>query len=338
MVAAEKTAERDLSRRLPAFLAAEEIAGGVVLISGPKGRFVITAGISDRQSEEAVHEHTRFYAASTGKMFIAAGILSALDDGQIALDDPISPFLATINGAHQMDRAGPVTIRQLLDHSSGLPEYLTDGFAEASWNDPVRRWAVSDALAFAYYDRAIPAGEVPEYTNTNYLILGHILASLDGSLEQSLQARVFDPAGMASTTLGAPNDPGPNFARGYDEDGRDVSAFGWNSILGDGPAITTVGDLEAFARALFGSEIILSTHARNAMIAPSALDPYYGLGTSVEEDQLGTWYGHSGGYDGFEADLRYYPDHDLVLAYMVNGNQVSDVSFLDIAASWYARQ
>ncbi|CAN0605539.1 unnamed protein product, partial [Ectocarpus sp. 12 AP-2014] len=107
---------------------------------------------------------------------------------------------------------------------------------------------------------------------------------------------------------------------------------------GDGPVITTVGDLEAFARALFASQRIISFASRDDMTTPSALEPYYGLGVGLDEDDFGIFYGHSGGYDGFEADLRYYPDHDLVLTYLTNGNQLSDSDLLDLVADWHFNQ
>lgn len=328
----------DLQALFADWLDEEEIAGGVLLISTPNQRLIVTAGVSNTQTQTPVAPDTRFYAASTGKMMVAAAILTAVDEGRIALDDPIDGFLATLEGADQLDRAGTVTIEQLLNHSSGLPEYLTDGFFDASFDAPTTRWSAADALAYAYDDQAVPPGRRFEYTNSNYVILGHILETLDGSLAQSLQRWVFRRADMMSTTVGAPPDPGPQFAHGYDVDGEDVSALGWNSILGDGPVVTTVGDLEAFARALFASQRIMSFASRDDMTTPSALEPHYGLGIGIDEDDFGIFYGHSGGYDGFEADLRYYPDHDLVLTYLVNGNQLSDSDLLDLAADWHFNQ
>jgi D-alanyl-D-alanine carboxypeptidase len=313
----------------------EGIAGGVLLIAAPDERYVVAAGLANTETGEPVTPDTRFYAASTGKMMVAAAVLAAVDEGRLALNDPIDGFLATIDGSEALDRAGSISIEQLLNHSSGLPDYLSDAFAEASFSNPERRWTPADALAFAYDGSAIPPGEQFEYTNTNYLILGHILATLDRSLAESLQRWVFRRADMRASTIGAPPDPGEEFAHGYIENGEDVSALGWNSVLGDGPVITTVADLEAFARTLFSSERILSAATREDMVSPSPLEPYYGLGVSIENDDYGLWYGHAGGYEGFEADLRYYPEHGLVLAYLVNGNQRSDVSVLDEAADWF---
>ncbi|MEQ8658368.1 MAG: serine hydrolase domain-containing protein [Hyphomicrobiales bacterium] len=335
---AKSGAEVELQALFADWLDEEEIAGGVLLISTPDQRLIVTAGVSNTQTQTPVAPDTRFYAASTGKTMVAAAILTAVDEGRIALNDPIDGFLASLDGTDQLDRAGTVTIEHLLNHSSGLPEYLTDDFFDASFAAPTTRWSAADALAYAYDEPAIPSGDRFEYTNSNYVILGHVLETLDGSLAQSLQRWVFRRADMMSTTVGAPPNPGDEFAHGYDVDGEDVSELGWNSVLGDGPVITTVADLEAFARALFTSQRIISFGTRDDMVTSSRLEPYYGLGVGIDEDELGIWYGHSGGYDGFEADLRYYPEQDLVLAYLVNGNQLSDSDFLDAAADWHFDQ
>lgn len=335
---AKSGAEVELQALFADWLDEEEIAGGVLLISTPDQRLIVTAGVSNTQTQTPVAPDTRFYAASTGKMMVAAAILTAVDEGRIALNDPIDGFLASLDGTNQLDRAGTVMIEHLLNHSSGLPEYLTDDFFDASFAAPTTRWSAADALAYAYDEPAIPSGERFEYTNSNYVILGHVLETLDGSLAQSLQRWVFRRTDMVSTTVGAPPNPGDEFAHGYDVDGEDVSELGWNSVLGDGPVITTVADLEAFARALFTSQRIISFGTRDDMVTSSRLEPYYGLGVGIDEDEFGIWYGHSGGYDGFEADLRYYPEQDLVLAYLVNGNQLSDSDFLDAAADWHFDQ
>lgn len=324
-----------LTSLLEGFMANEEIAGGVTLVSSPQGRYVAVTGASDVQTNQRVEPHTRFYAASTGKLFVATAILSAAEEGLLSLDDPMDRYLEGLSAAQSMQRADPVTIRQLLNHTSGLPEYLTDTFLDASYAAPDTRWTPNQALAFAADEAVRPAGEHYSYTNTNYVVLGHILAQLDGTLEASLQQRVFGPAGMATTSVGTPNTQSPDLAHGYDQDGSDVSALAWNSVLRDGPAITTIGDLEAFALALFSQRALLSPDFLEEMLTGSPQDRFYGLGVVIGSDDLGVWYGHAGGYDGFEADLRYYPQHDVVLAYVVNGNQQSDVSFLNTAARWY---
>ncbi len=336
--AAQDTYQAELEELFAEILREEGIPGGVLLVSAPNERYMAAVGVANLETGQPVTPDTRFYAGSTGKMLIAAAILVAVDEGRIALDDPIDRFLASIHGADALDRAGLVTIEHLLNHSSGLPEYLGEDFFIASYDVPETRWTVAEALSYARGKEAIAPGTRFEYTNTNYVILGHILATLDGSLAESLQRWVLRHAQMSATTIGAPPNPGDLFAHGYSPDGQDVSALGWNSVLGDGPIMTTAADLEAFGRALFTQQTIISNATRRVMGTPSELNPGYALGLVIGLDDFGIWAGHAGGYDGFQADLRYYPQSDLLLTYLVNGNQQSDVDILTEAAAWFFSQ
>jgi D-alanyl-D-alanine carboxypeptidase len=71
------------------------------------------------------------------------------------------------------------------------------------------------------------------------------------------------------------------------------------------------------------------------MLKGSQREKSYGLGIEIESDEFGKWYGHSGGIEGFEADFRYYPEHDLTIAYAVNGNQIEGEVLSDLIAQWY---
>lgn len=328
--------DSNVQRLLDSFVISEEIPGAVLLISAPDGRWLVTSGVANLETEAPVSPETRFYAASVGKMPVAAAILSLVEDGALSLDQEVWPLINDIAGIERLENADGVTLAQLLNHTSGLSEYLIDEFASTSAAAPAQAWSPDEALIFAYDDPA-PArvGQVFEYTNTNYVLLGHILATISGSLEAALTRHVFNPAGMVESSVGA--DEGDwLLARGYIDGGQtDVSLQGWNSVLGDGPVITDVLDLEKFTFALFRDERIVSSDFLEQMTTGSYLEESYGLGIGIDEDDWGEWFGHSGGYDGFEADVRYYPDDEVALIYLSNGNQVSEESLLQLAADWY---
>lgn len=326
----------ELQQMLDSFVASEEIPGAALLISAPDRRWLVTSGVADLETETPVTPKTRFYAASVGKMPVAAAILSLVEEGTLSLDQEVWPLVDDIAGIERLENADIVTLVQLLNHTSGLSEYLVDEFASASAAAPAKVWSPEEALAFAYNDPA-PAdiGQVFEYTNTNYVLLGHILATISGSLEAALARHVFDPAGMVDSSVGA-DESDKLLARGYIDDGQtDVSLQAWNSILGDGPIITNVLDVEKFTFALLRDERIVSAGLLAQMTTGSDLEESYGLGIGVDEDDWGEWFGHSGGYDGFEADVRYYPDDEVALIYLSNGNQISEESLLQLAADWY---
>ncbi|VAW16070.1 Beta-lactamase class C-like and penicillin binding proteins (PBPs) superfamily, partial [hydrothermal vent metagenome] len=171
-----------------------------------------------------------------------------------------------------------------------------------------------------------------EYSNTNYVLLGHILAGIGGSLEAALEEKVFSIAGMMETSVGRPKSSS-QLARGYIEDDfLDVSDLAWASVLGDGPIVSTAGDLAKFVLALFRDEKIISAKLLRQMQTGSAADESYGLGIGIDGDEWGEWFGHAGSYDGFEADFRYYPDDEVVFVFLTNGNPLDEDPILDAAA------
>ncbi|MCF4098711.1 serine hydrolase domain-containing protein [Maritalea mediterranea] len=321
-----------LTRELTQFLNVPDVDGAVFWADLDGEQIELAAGQVQRDPFMATTSQHRFYIASSGKMMVAAAILHHVASGQLELDELAWPHINNIEGIDRLENADRVTIRQLLQHTSGLAEYLSDEFDTASWDDPTHQWAVAEALSFAYDEpAAFPPGTDYEYTNTNYVLLGHMLAQLDGSLAQSLDRHIFTPANMTQSTVGA-NANAPNLARGYDRDGEDASALAWASTLGDGPVVTTAGDLGRFLRALFQENSILEPDMLSLMLQGSRHEPTYGLGVGVQSDEWGTWYGHSGAYDGFEAFERHYPERRATLVILLNGNPAQDGNFLDRAA------
>ena len=324
-------------RILDRYLEKEGLPGGVLLASGPGGRLVVVSGVADRRTKKPVDADTRFYVASIGKMAVATATLQLVEEGALSLDDIAAPLATGVPGLEKLPNVRKATVEQLLNHTSGIPDYLTDDFYKLYYRT-TRPLAPADALPFAYGEKpANKPGKAYEYSNSNYVLLGAIIAAADNlPFDVALQRRVFDRAGMTGATVGA-DAKDPTLAHGYadpEETGklRDVSRGAWLSHLGDGPLVATAADLERFAFALFRDGKLLRRKTLARMTAPSALEAGYGLGVEIGADAGGDWVGHTGRDDGFEAELRYYPDHKTVLALLTNGNAESDDSALDKAA------
>ncbi len=320
-----------LQRLLDRFIAEEELDGGVLLVSGPDLRRVVVSGIADRRGERPVTEDTRFYVASVGKMATAAAVMQQVEEGLLSLDRPVRD-LAPDLPLGKVANANRARLVHLLDHSSGIPDYVTDAYEEDEAAKPERLPRSGALLAYAAGEEATgPVGGHYEYSNSNYVLLGHIAALRDGvPFAQVLRSRVLERAGMGSTTVGAdPRDR--SLAHGYTEDG-DVSRRSWAATTGDGPLVTTAGDLERFVFALFRDNRLLKPETVRRMMTPSENEEGQGLGVALWKDRWGRGVGHDGRYDGFEADVRYYPGRRTALIFLTNGNQQSDESLLDAVA------
>jgi D-alanyl-D-alanine carboxypeptidase len=292
------------------------------------------------KSGHPVTAKTRFYIASTGKMMVAAAILAGVEKGELDLDAAIWPLVNDLPGAGSLPEVEHVTLRQLLNHTSGFPDYLSDDFVEAASREPHRRWSEADVLAFAYDAPSHGApGSVFEYSNTNYVLLGHILKRFYPDMKKALGHSVLAKAGMQSTSVGASQDE-PDLAHGYAgvSNRTDSSQQAWARSTGDGPLVGTAGDVARFMRALLRDDKIIGTDLLEEMLTGSEQEEGYGLGIGIDGDEWGDWYGHAGSDDGFEADVRYYADADVVIAFTVNGNIHSDADLLDQVAEAYFDQ
>lgn len=327
----------DYRSALEGFLKENGLAGGTLYVRGPDTEIEVVAGLADIETRRPVTPDTRFYIASTGKMVVASAVLARVENGELDLDARVWPLVRDLPGIDALEGIGEVTLRQLLNHTSGLADYLDDSFADAALVHITRRWSEAEALAFAYGEPAYgEPGEVFEYSNSNYVLLGHILKRRSADLEAALRESVFIASGMRSTLVGA-SGAETDLAHGYagNSGDTDVSQLSWASVLADGPLVSTARDVARFLQALLRDGKILGSDMLEAMLAGSEQNQSYGLGIGIGRDDWGDWYGHAGSYDGFEADARYYPDADLVIVYTVNGNSVTDADLLDLAAGIY---
>lgn len=238
------------------------------------------AGVVERGGTEPASADDQVRIASVTKSMVAAVVLQLVDEGKLQLDqqvDELAPGLLP----------KPVTVRQLLDNTSGLPDYFT-GFDSASAiasraDDVVTDdRLIADALAMPWLTE--PGTEF-SYSNTNYVVLGRIISEIDGkSVGESLQDRIFGPLGMTNTSYPTDAEMGDNALHGYAlENGiyTDVTEYE-PSIWSSGAAVvSTVVDINTFYRALFDGTLV----PRPLIDAMQVLNPSsYGLGLLIGRD------------------------------------------------------
>jgi D-alanyl-D-alanine carboxypeptidase len=243
---------------IDAILEDGDIAGAVVLIEGPEGRRVITRGVTDRESGAPIPEHAQLRIASIGKIHTAAVIHSLIAEGLVSLDDRLADHVAP----HWVDgiaNAQTATVRQLLTHTSGIPDYYDD-----VWFQTVNTVQGNTPQRTLGYIHGRPAefspGEGYGYSNSNYQYLALIAEAVSGeSFGALMHARIIAPLDLEATSYnqalnggdlihgyGAPNNPE-----------RDVYALIENHGP-DGGVFTSASDLADTLIALFSSEGELS--------------------------------------------------------------------------------
>ena len=283
---------------------------------------IAVRGLADINNNIPAKTDDRYRIASITKSFVATLMLQLVEEGLVALDDPIADYLPD-EIVKRVENADSATIRQMLQMTSGIYSYTdSDAFADAVYDNPSYMWTVAETITFVYDEEAyFPAGEGYEYSNTNFNLAQIIIESVTGeTLAQELQANIFDPLGMDSCFLETPDKFAQNMVRGYDydEDYEDVTEINDGIGLGDGGIVCSAQDLAKFPTGLVNG--LLSEDSLDAMF-DTVDDGYggqYGLGIGYDETDFGTMIWHDGATSGFQSSMQYLPDEDLVVVVLTN--------------------
>ena len=292
-----------------------------------------SAGLADVAAGRLVTADTAFPVASVSKTFTAAVILALVEDGTLDLDTSAKAYLASL----RIDPA--ITIRELLDHTSGLRDFFFGfGVDKALLSKPARTWDAARSLKYLGKPYSKP-GVSWHYSNTNYLVLGMVAEAVGhASIADQLRTRFLTPLGLDHTYYQAVERPRGPVVHDYRflgaaralpaidlSDGTAVVPF--TSVVtaagAAGSIATTATDVAHWARALYGGSI-LAPSTRNAMLddilRTAKLKPAigYGLGVqSVVVDGVPTL-GHSGRYLGARAVVRWLPEQRMAIAVLTN--------------------
>jgi D-alanyl-D-alanine carboxypeptidase len=312
--------EEQMAGILEAHRAEGEFVGAVLALRKADGTTVtVTSGHKNLSDDsDPVDPSIPWGIGSATKTFVAVVVLQLAEEGAIDLDAGIDRYLPNLPGA---DR---ITPRQLLQHTSGLAEYLELPAVQA---DAKRPWSPSELIAAAEATgRAGEPGDPFHYANTNYLVLGEIIEQVtDNSWEVETRERILDPLGMVNTRLGAKDGtPGFGLVDGTFVDYTDR----WHPSLGGaaGALQATSSDLLLFAEALAEGRLLsAASQAQMATFIPgwdlSAFGVRHGYGLGLEEyatEEL-TVYGHLGSASASSSFIGY-ADGTAVVVMMNSDN------------------
>ncbi|SFC03220.1 D-alanyl-D-alanine carboxypeptidase [Flexibacter flexilis DSM 6793] len=299
------------------------------------GQWLGAAGKADINNNIAMQPCMTSRMGSTIKMFTATVTMLLYQEHKINLDEKISNYLKA-SYIHKIRNAETATIRQLLQHSSGIYNYIQNPkFQTASMNDLKREWRAGDLLPYAYHQPAyFAAGTDVRYSNTNYILLGLLIEQIEGQpLHEVFEKRIFNPLGMTKSLFAAKNPVPNNIARGYIDLYSNFKIIestyfsGWDYYTADGGLISNPYDMSLFFRKLINGEII-SQPLLNEMLTwktPKEQDAdffpiAYGLGIFKMTTAKGDVYFHSGDAIGYYANMMYIPSSKSVIVYAVNSN------------------
>lgn len=290
-------------------------AMGSITIS--KNRTVIyerTIGFRDELNgnRTPADAHTNYKLWSITKTYAATMIFQLIQEGKLSLETTLEGFYP------QIPNAETITIEQMLAHRSGIFDYVND-IDEELTNELQSYESTIDLIAS--FEPNFQPNEDFRYSNSNYLLLGHIIETLDGTpFEVSLFNRISSKIGLTSTYFGANSlNETQNKANTFEyskhwEASPEEMSYNGHLSTADGGIVSTTKDMAVFIEALFDGKLISKT-SLNEMLKG---DESYRLGImTTQYDEL-TGYGHTGGWIS-ESSLFYYPDEELTIAYATNG-------------------
>ena len=297
------------------------VPGAVVLVTTPDDRWETAVGVTDLETGEPMETGLRWPLRSITKSFTVTLVLQLADEGLVDLDDTIDTYVDGVPNGDQ------VTLRQLADMSSGLPDYTNEAFIDAFSTDPERQFSVEELLAFATAEpaRAEP-GTDRVYTNTNTLLLGEVVEEATGQpFAEALQERILGPLELEATTYPTSPDDWTTDAVGYqpDDDGELAPQPVNYSVFGPaGAMIASLDDLAAWGPVLATGELV-DPATQEARLEGAPLDEgpeydSYALGIG----ELDGWWGHTGEGFGFTALVMHDADIETTVAVAMNASQL----------------
>lgn len=312
------------------------IPGIALEIKRPEGSEFLTAGSASLEDERSLASDDHFRIASVTKAFTAAVVMELVEEETLSLDDTVEDWAPGL-----LAEGDSITGRQLLGHTSGLPDYTKDdGFIEAfvAGEDlPPQRivsFVASEPLAFE-------PGTKYEYSDTDNIVLGIIVEAATGSsYEQELRSRVLEPLGLQATILPKgtampdPHAEGYQYApesQGTGEPDDMTTALDPAAAWASGALVSTPGDLSRFFGSLLGGELVgedeLDQMKETLAGEGSPSGPgtkRAGLGIFSYELPCGEVWGHTGQFPGYQVFGAATPDGRGGLAMMANATGISE--------------
>ncbi|MEU1020471.1 serine hydrolase domain-containing protein [Streptomyces sp. NPDC005898] len=283
-----------------------------------RGVWKAASGVGDRTTGAPRGKNDKFRVGSITKSFVATVLLQMEAEGRLDLDDKVERHLPGVVRGNGND-GRRVRVRQLLNHTSGLFDYLADaeyqrtylleGYLEHRYDTLPPRKHVRVALA---HQPLFEPGAKHSYSNTNYVLAGLIVEKVGGrTYEEEVRDRIIGPLGLRNTS-----NPGNSIrlprpsSRGYaklfasaPDRIDDITEMNGSQGWADGDIISTAGDLNRFYRALLGGELLPPKQLRamkTTVSAPESPGVSYGLGLTRLKTSCGTTlWGHGGGMVGW---------------------------------------
>lgn len=311
--------------------------GAILLVRDGDRTLRLTSGLAQRAPRRPMRADDRFRVGSVTKSFVAAVVLELYQEGKLGLRDSVERWLSGL-----VPHGDGITIRQLLNHTSGLFNYTEDPRVVAALlRGDANRWEPRELVGLAVeHEPLFEPGTQWSYSNTNYLVLGLVVEAAAGRpLEDELRERVFEPLRLTGTSLDSQPQIAGRYAHGYSSTTRggrtrDVSRWSPSWAWAAGAVVSTVDDLATFYRGLFQGRLVtphliwrMTSTPKVAVGAGYA----YGLGLAQTTTPCSKVWGHDGHVPGYLTFALGSLSGRRQVILALNGDVLKGSAFSDVA-------
>ena len=272
-------------------------------------------GFANLEDQVPVTTHSILQSGSVGKQFTAAAIVHLEEHGKLRLDDNIARYLPPTKA-----RWESITVRQLLTHTSGIPDYED----EVDWRRDYSERQLAELVGLLR--RRSTPGQKFEYSNSGYLLLGIIIGMITGKFHADyIRENIFEPLGMKTARIVSDADIVPNRVAGYRMSKDRILNQDWVSPTfnqtADGCVRLSLNDLLAWERGV-RARALLKSESWSQIFTPVVLKSGkthpYGFAWEIRQKSGQTVHSHDGSFQGFEAILTRYIEEELTIIALAN--------------------
>lgn len=316
------------------------IPGISVAIYSDEGFWVGTSGYSQIENKTPMQPCHLQYSQSVSKTYMAVAILILKEKGLINLDNPISDYLSQ-NISSMITNVEDITVRMLLNHTSGIAEYNTDPrYITYLVQHPLHEFSTNDYLKYIEGKPSqFKPGTEYAYTNTNYMLLALIGDFITGNHAKFIKEEIFYKIGALHSFYHEDdylnkselvNSYWDRYSNGSIENCTEMQKINVASMIGDDGMIATPYDYVLFLKALFAGQLITDTTLSEMLTFPFEDEAGYGYGLGIHKEfhKEKINYGHSGGGIGAGCFLNYFPETNTYAFIAINiGTSVHSTIF-----------
>lgn len=314
--------------------AEDGFVGMTLLIDHPTdGLWMGSSGYASIEKNIAMNPCHIHHTASLYKTYIATVVMQLVAENKINLNDKLSDHLRP-EITNKIPNGNTVTIQNLLQHRSGIPDIFEVAFITDFFNNPTKQYTIEELLEYVYEKDPLSMVDTEfHYSDANFSLLTLIIEQVEGNYIQALKTRIFEPLNLndtyflednAQTPLGLADSYWDRYGDGNIENNSDIQITLTIGLRGSDGIVTTADDLKIFMQALANGDLGTNTSLMtNFLEVPTEVqerEVYSGYGMGLMKVKISgeEWYGHFGNQIGSGAIVLYNADKDITIVALQN--------------------